>query len=329
MRYLAGFAGDRFVPEAGQRVYLRFNRHGYRGPDRPLRAPEGVRRLAVLGDSFVAGIAIREENLMTSRLERLLNRHTGGHRWEVLNFGVSGYGTAQALHTWRSVARQYQPDLVLLCFFNGNDLIDNHRQLSHAHRPYYDLADDGSLVLHPVSPTKASFSRRLSQCSRLYVWQRHKVRAVRDLFRPPPKTDSPGYVIMDHDPHGPVEESWQVTEALLERLAQDVRVSGAQLAVLDIAAPEQLVDASWTKLIHALGPSIAKDYDRDYPQTRLRDICGRCQIPFLALIEPFRDTGQPEKLHFGGVGHWNEKGHALAAQLVYEQFPGLAIAFKE
>ncbi len=59
------------------------------------RPPPGVLRVLTFGDSFTFGDAIPDEATFQAILER---RRPG---WEVLNYGVSGYGTDQALLRFR------------------------------------------------------------------------------------------------------------------------------------------------------------------------------------------------------------------------------------
>ena len=55
---------------------------------------------------------------------------------EVINFGVSEYGTTQYLtlknHVWK-----YNPDLILLAFYSGNDISDNLKILSTKKYNYF------------------------------------------------------------------------------------------------------------------------------------------------------------------------------------------------
>src|SRR5205814_6625220 len=52
-----------------------------------------------------------------------------GKKIEVLNFGVSGYGTAQELLTLREQVWKYSPDIVMLAITTNNDITDNLRAL--------------------------------------------------------------------------------------------------------------------------------------------------------------------------------------------------------
>ena len=77
-RFLPGFASRVFVPECDCEVDLRFNRDGLRGPDRPQAKPQGVRRIALVGDSMVAAVATAEESTLARRLEQHARRLAPG-----------------------------------------------------------------------------------------------------------------------------------------------------------------------------------------------------------------------------------------------------------
>ena len=55
-------------------------------------------------------------------MENNLNSCANIHKKiEVINFGVTEYSTAQELLTLRHNAWNYNPDLIILAFFIGND----------------------------------------------------------------------------------------------------------------------------------------------------------------------------------------------------------------
>ena len=49
---------------------------------------------------------------------------------ETINFGVTEYGTTQELLTLQHEVWNYDPDIILLAFFSGNDVADNSKLLS-------------------------------------------------------------------------------------------------------------------------------------------------------------------------------------------------------
>ena len=106
-------------------VEFRINGQGLRADrDFPYAKPPGVRRIVSLGDSFTAGYEVAGDETFSSVLERALRAR--GIEVEVLNAGVSGYSTAEAVLYLERELYRYEPDLVLLSFFS-NDLVDNTR----------------------------------------------------------------------------------------------------------------------------------------------------------------------------------------------------------
>jgi len=133
-RYRANHAAPLFNPESQQTVMLRFNDQGLRFPSVPLKKPAGTKRLLVIGDSMIAGLEVEEEHTAMARFQAAMNARAEGPRWEVLNFGVSGSGTGQQLTLYQHLGRKYQPDMVWLSFYPGNDLADNSTRLSKSRR---------------------------------------------------------------------------------------------------------------------------------------------------------------------------------------------------
>jgi len=98
-------------------VEYRVNAEGLRGPEVAREKPEGVGRVALLGDSIAFGYWVAEEDALAHQLETLLAEVQGsGPRVQVLNFGVPGYNLAQEVETLRSRALAYEPDVVILAF---------------------------------------------------------------------------------------------------------------------------------------------------------------------------------------------------------------------
>ncbi len=106
-------AGVKRVESAATRapycVAFRYNRLRLRGPEiQPPR--DGVRRIAVLGDSFTEGQGVKEDDTYPRVLERLLN--AGGGRWEVLNCGRRASDFPELLAEFEGVL-QLDPEIVV------------------------------------------------------------------------------------------------------------------------------------------------------------------------------------------------------------------------
>jgi lysophospholipase L1-like esterase len=112
------------VPQGGQ--MLRTNSMGFRDRDIAVKKPDGVVRVVCLGDSMTFGLGlIREEVPYPRQLERFLNEGQSSPRYEVLNAGISGYGTDQEVATLKKRILRLSPDVVTIGFFPSNDVTDN------------------------------------------------------------------------------------------------------------------------------------------------------------------------------------------------------------
>jgi len=318
-KYLPGFEGKVYYPETGRRVFLRINDYGLRGPSWPAKRPPGTRRVAVLGDSMVAALSQDEEHTMVRVLEELLNETAGNvERWEVLNFGVSGSSTCQELILYRQLVRRFAPDFVLLGFFTGNDLADNSRRMTGNPRIYFDFNQEGELYQVPLSEGRAALSRWLNRNSRLYVWQKtalKKKKRVGGL--------AAGNWIFARQESADVDHAWRVTGEVIGLLADEVQQDGSAFAVVQIPNAAQTYRDIFEELLAAGGT--AHDFDMDYPEERLAEMCRTTGIPFLSLVGAFREAApdgtsadETAWLFHGGRGHLTQRGNELAARTLFE-----------
>ena len=98
------------------------NSQGFRGTkEYALQKPLGIYRVVVLGDSVALGHGVDDSETFSAVLERKLSEVGPA---EVINMGVSGFGTAEELIQLRHVGLAYQPDLIILTYFQ-NDPYNN------------------------------------------------------------------------------------------------------------------------------------------------------------------------------------------------------------
>jgi hypothetical protein len=87
-----------------------------------LAKPEGVIRIAVLGDSMTEALQVPTEARFTRLLEKKLNaRVSKGQRFEVLNFGNGAFSTGQEYLQFVQTVATYHPDLTVLMFHQGDE----------------------------------------------------------------------------------------------------------------------------------------------------------------------------------------------------------------
>ncbi len=145
-----GAEGYYFNPPGEYNAYAKVNSAGLIDQEYAQEKPAGVYRILVLGDSFTEGLRVPMDAAFHSILEEELN--AAGKKVEVINAGVAGWGTDQELLFYRAIGRKYHPDIVLLAFFPGNDIMNNaialeSRNFGGVRKPYF-LLENGQLILH-------------------------------------------------------------------------------------------------------------------------------------------------------------------------------------
>lgn len=112
-----------FTPEV--KVAMQTNSAGMRDHrEYPLDKTPGTCRVILLGDSFFMGYEAIYEDSFAFQLETSLNNQ--GAPCEILNFSVSGFGTAESLIQLQETGIKYQPDFVVL-EWHHTDPDDNRR----------------------------------------------------------------------------------------------------------------------------------------------------------------------------------------------------------
>src|SRR5258708_6883151 len=102
---------------------FRTNANGFRDDEEyKYEKPAGQRRILVLGDSHTQGYEVRQSSTFAKVLERRLRQK--GLDAQVLNTGISGFGTAEELMFLEHEGMKFHPDMVVVAFFE-NDFDDN------------------------------------------------------------------------------------------------------------------------------------------------------------------------------------------------------------
>jgi len=159
-------------------IDFRINQKGVRSSrEISYEKPAGVFRILSLGDSFAAGYGAQEAQTYVGVMEGYLASQYGCPA-EVVNLGVSGFGTAEELVTLRREGMKYQPDLVLVSW-HETDTSENVRS------ELFSLDQTGQLqtlneeYLPAVKLRQRLFSygpyRFIASKSMLYTWIRDQV----------------------------------------------------------------------------------------------------------------------------------------------------------
>lgn len=323
---------------------IQINSAGLRDREHPLPKAPGTFRIALLGDSFSEAMQVPIEETFWSILEGKLNgcRALGGRRVEVINFGVSAYGTDQELLMLRHHVWEYEPDLVLLAFCNHNDVSDNSKALSSEDcKPYFDL-QNGRLVLD------ASFRQMRPYLIAMSTYDHVKCRLINSSYllqlvwharrcwnKPPAsaqsatKREPEAASIREAEHYYPTyraprdavwKQAWRVTEKLLEEMANEARRHSARFYVVTLSSGIQVFPDPAVRRRFFERPECDDPF---YTDQRVRSIGERTGFPVLNLAPQLQRQADEKKVFFHGfantspgTGHWNVAGHLAAAELL-------------
>jgi hypothetical protein len=329
-----GVAGT-FTAEGHAEV--RVNSAGFRDREHALEKPAGTYRIAVLGDSYSEAMQVPLDKAYWALLPQRLAAcgFQPGRKVEALNFGVSGFGTAQQLVLLEKVALAYQPDLVLLQFTNGNDVRNNSFALEdERQRPFFTVNPRGGLRADNSFAYTDAHQRRSALPSRLMRSTSDHLRIVqlaRVVMNAPVLSRAQAAAgggaeagletAVLAEPKSPLwQDAWRITEALIARTREVAARHGAGFLLVTVpyavqVHPDPAVRAS---LQERLGVP-----DLLYPDWRLAAFAAKRGIPALTLAPEMQELAQANGVALHGFpnaqpgfGHWNELGHATAASLI-------------
>lgn len=324
---------------------VRQNRYGFRGGAHPIPRSQ-QKRLLVLGDSFAWGYGVAEGDLFTTRFERRAHPPV-----EVVNLGVSGYGTDQELLLYRQLGRQFQADQVLLVVTPYTDLWDNmtavlyddfpkpmfrlHRDVSgdrleltnvpvpQRHQPW----ETGPQELMTGAPLLCRLAARWSVVATIlnagatFPWSRAWLESKRILPARQGADDSE--VVIHVSPlASEMEQACDLMLALLRQFNAEVKQDRARLAILLAPSLADVDTEMWEDLKRRINNSRADlppaaVPDRDQIRRRLTKFCQESGIDLIDPTDALRQAAEKNRyLYFPWNGHWTPAGHEIVKQLL-------------
>jgi hypothetical protein len=276
--------------------------------DEPLGPkPANERRVLVLGDSLVLSVQVPLAETFCKDLERRLNARGGVDHWRVINGGVQGYGPVQEWFYFNKIGAAFQPDVVLIVAFVGNDAIEAAD------------AAEGLDQGRPVEDEQPTLSqvRRIVRSS--IVLQ--NVRMRWDQLRSRWSTGTPERPLSSYlaDPPPIVAHGLDVSREAFGKIVERAKGIGAQTAIALMPARFQTDDPDYHRLNEIVRQS-GGNLVRNSASERFATALAPLGVPMVDLQPTL--AAQPDRigLFFQRNVHLTPRGHDVVAATLFDFF---------
>jgi hypothetical protein len=282
------------------------NSGGFYDEEWTLRPAEGVRRVAVLGDSYTVGMVPFPDNYVTIADEAL------GPSIELLNLGIVHTAVPEYLEVLRTEALRLAPELVVLGFYIGNDIHEDWATglfsesgskalhalrvlalVSRSSEPYETLFSMDSMIREEPDGTRTELPMMTVEKHAEREWKH-----LDTLFRDPPNHRT--------------SAAWHDTERAIRLFVETCR--NEHVPVVATIAPDeiQVVPALFERVVRENG-ALPSDFDLEYPNRRLAALFAELGVPVLDFLPALREAEASGSTYHLRAVHWNRHGNAVAA----------------
>nr|CAX68959.1 Lipolytic enzyme, G-D-S-L family [uncultured bacterium] len=326
------------------------NSYGFLDYEHVLDKPAGVKRILIIGDSFVEAAQVSLEQKFHVLLEKKLNATVSNQKYETIALGLSGYGTTNELALYEELGRKFKPDLTIIVFVH-NDFMNNSPVLEafrngwtphYFPRLFYEKKANGYVPIpvnmewqkHLVNvdePNGLLVPDAVFKWSYFYKWvmmpMKHK--RANELYYE--KIRKRSLLLSKENGYESVyNEIYSYGGSDFDKAFFKSELSpifNEALAITDFSIKkfkkETLRDHS--KLLFLITESCSmlpnkkgvKDFVDKGCAVKIRKILEHNKIQYYDLYDEFLKLGDPEEAHFKRDRHWNATGHSWVADILF------------
>ena len=272
--------------------------------------------VGMLSDSFGVGVVPYEYNFATVAEARLQRELAGQYdRIAIHNFGVPGIGMDEYAYLFNSEVAGYNPSLILVSVFIGNDLIDvrSSRREYYAIQNWmiYQLPKRVAAIIRENRGNKQNNVTTIGQSpvpdgrvpAHIFDWRKEKPTMSEQVF-----------LKYEQDRLEICNSMGQSIDQLYQRFFKIAGYFQATLGdkVIFVLIPDefQVNDALFKQLIET--KSSPEYYQRDYPQKKITDYFRKNNIDYIDLLPVLRMHEEEGRTYHLQNTHWNARGNRIA-----------------
>ncbi|GFZ92981.1 hypothetical protein CYANOKiyG1_03710 [Okeania sp. KiyG1] len=324
------------------------NQFGFNDRDYPLQKDQNKFRLLVVSDSF--NWAGGKEGNYTALLEKKFENYYGKNQVDVINVGYPGTHTGEQLAMLKKYGLQYNPDLVVLGFFVGNDFrdADPERKRIIVNGIYIDIDKEDELII---------FGYPIIGRSRLLMFLQQKYQVYQELQRAKQDSaqlSSSSLVASLNLASAPIIEREKSPGILSEKaflrveksrlkfckirdLLEGKRDDNVNYIFQSISEMQALLESRNIQFVVAIYPDeyqvndeLLNDIFAEYDDLKPESYNTTCQqeilikyleangIPYIDMLDRFRREQKNRPLYLLREPHWNSSGNLLAADILFD-----------
>lgn len=310
------FENHGFSKELGKELTIKTNSIGLR-TEKEYSPQKDKPRIAIIGDSFVFGTGISQEDIIGVQLQKLLPEY------EVISAGTVGYSTTQYLQYYEERIKQFHPDIVVFCVF-VNDFAENSYNMVFGYtKPWiYKLEENLSLrkemeqqVPRPIPPD--TYQRPLLILPSLIKEKIAAWNPPKEQYANSPYRYNQGFYLFEQTLIQPAAYALVLEQQVLNVSAQIMKQDNVTFVVLYIPARMQVDTVYRERFMMRFTDKDKFSYNYQNLNRIMQSMQNDISYHYLDLTPALLDTNNPGAYYLND-GHLNPKGTAFLDEQLFK-----------
>lgn len=294
-----------YMPDT--RSFVKINSRGLRDIEHDYTKPLKIKRIQIYGDSFTWGYGVDAEKRYTDIFNKKIQEKYP-KKFEVMNFGTTGYGTDQEYLLLKNEGLKYKPEVIIFAYHN--DAFDVSRKIAYNHeKPFFSIKNNTLVLTNYPIPKNENLSENKNleggnmivlvdaklSLLKSYVFIRERLRSFK------PISDFKDKLFLKN-----MNQTFEVIDKLLIESNNLAKENNASFIIILIPDRYQVYGkANTLEIDHIL------------------ELGKKENLSVINLLPMLREIGKKEKdLYFTIDHHYSEKGNEIVGELLSNELKG-------